>query len=55
VPPDDIEGYAWLTVGQENGAEPTGLLETLKKHMSAERRERAERRAAEVRERCKLP
>lgn len=55
VPPDDIEGYAWLSVGQGNGAQPTGLLETLQKHMSAERREQAERRAAEVRSRCKLP
>ncbi|HET7198607.1 MAG TPA: tetratricopeptide repeat protein [Burkholderiales bacterium] len=55
VPPDDIEGYAWLEVGQENGAPPTDLLDVLKKNMSAERLAQAERRAADVRQRCKLP
>lgn len=55
VAPNDIEGYAWLKVGEEHGAKATGLLETLRKNMSAARLEEAEAFANEVRRRCALP
>lgn len=54
VAPNDVQAYAWLTVALENGAKPTGLLDTLKKHMSATSLEQARRLVEEVRRRCTI-
>ena len=54
VAPSDVQAYAWLTVAQENGARPTGLLETLQRHMSASSLEQAGRLVDEVRRSCRL-
>jgi hypothetical protein len=55
VAPNDVQAYAWLSVALENGAEPTRLLELLKKNMSAQNLAQGMRLVEDVRGQCKLP
>ena len=52
VAPDPVLAVAWITVARENGAPATPLLDTLKRHMSAEAQREALRLAEDVRRRC---
>ena len=55
VAPNDVQAYAWLSVALENGAEPTRLLDLLKRNMSAQSLAQGMSLADEVRGQCKLP
>jgi TPR repeat protein len=54
VAPSPVQAVAWITVAQENGAASTGLLETLKRNMSAGSLQEALRIAQDVRRQCRL-
>jgi uncharacterized protein len=55
IAPSDVQAVAWLTVAHENGAPPTELLGTLRKHMSAASLREAERLVEDVRRQCRVP
>jgi len=55
VAPNDVLAYAWISVAMENGAEPTRLLDLLKKNMSAQSLAQGMRLVEDVRGQCKLP
>lgn len=54
VEPSDVQAVAWITVSHENGAPQTGLLDTLRRHMSPSRLDEAKRLADDVRRQCRV-
>ncbi len=54
VAPDPVQAVAWMTVARESGAPQSELLDTLKRNMSAESVQAAQRLAEDVRRQCRL-
>jgi TPR repeat protein len=54
VAPDAVQAVAWISVAHENGAEPSEVLDALKRHMSAAALQDASRLAEIVRRQCRV-
>ena len=54
IAPDVMLAVAWLSMAEENGAQPTGLLGTLRGNLSAADLKDAEKLVDDVRQQCRL-